>query len=222
VTQEPSDPTNPQEREGERATASLRNYVAEHGGEFTDDALTRALGEAGHKEDDIRAALAAYRAAEAGGPVRSRAIRAIAIAYVAVYVVLSLGMLANSRPQGYLMPDSRGGIVLLTVSLVVAFVASLIWVASRRAFGIVFFALLTLGSFTGIGPLVASPESIQPLVFLPPAIGIVGLIWLLRRRTAGNLGGGAGFGVLLAIPIVLLLGVGGLCVASGMPLPGGA
>jgi hypothetical protein len=200
--------TDERQTHAEAAMDSLRGYIAEHGGRLTDEAMTRALLEAGHEEGDIQTALAAYRAAETAGPVRSRAIRAITIAYVTVYVLLSAGMLANSRPPGYLMPDARGGIVILTVSLAIAYIGSMIWVASRRAFGILAVAVLALGSLTG------------GLAIAP--IGVIGLIWLLRRRTAVGQDRETRFEVLLAIPIVLLLGVGGLCVASGLPLPGGA
>jgi len=200
--------TDERHTHAEAAMDSLRGYIAEHGGRLTDEAMIQALLEAGHKEDDIQTVLAAYRAAETAGPVRSRVIRAITIAYVTVYILLSVGMLANSRPPGYLMPDARGGIVILTVSLAVAYLGSTIWVASRRAFGIVALAILGLGSVTG------------GLAVVP--IGVIGLIWLLRRRTAVGQDGETRFEVLLAIPIVLLLGVGGICLASGLPWPGGA
>jgi hypothetical protein len=200
----------------------LRRYVAQQGGRFTDEALTATLVAAGHGEADVRAALAEYRATQGAGPVRQRAIRAIAIGYLGVYALLSIGMLANGRaPSSNFMPDGRGGIVILTVSLILAFVASMIWVANRRAFGILLFALVTLGSISGVSSYLSYPEFGSPLVFVPPAIGILGLIWLLRRGDPAGRPAVA-LEVLLSIPIILLVGVAGTCLVSGLPIPGGA
>lgn len=217
----PADPTAPQESPAPSRDA-LRGYIAQHGGTFTDEALAKALEAAGHAPDDVRAALAEHRSAQTAGPVRNRAIRGIAIAYVAVYVLLSVGMLANSRSASGFMPNAGGGILVLTVSLVVTFVVSMIWVASRWAFGFLFFLGLTLQALAGFGAFVGAPQYNSPLVFVPLAIGVLGMVWLIRRRNAGKSGGAATFEVLLAIPIILLLGVTGLCLATGMPIPGGA
>lgn len=202
-------------------TDALRRYIAQQGGTFTDEALTAKLLAAGHPEADVRSALAEHRAEQGAGPTRKRAIRVIVIAYVGIYALLSIGMLANGRPPGHLMPDAGGGIVILTGTLIAAFVASMLWVASRWAFGILFFGLLTLATIGGATSSFAYPGYWSPIVFVPPAIGILGLIWLLRRgRPAGR--GMVALEVLLAIPIVLLVGVAGACLATGLPIPGGA
>ncbi|HEX5588993.1 MAG TPA: hypothetical protein VFX65_01720 [Candidatus Limnocylindrales bacterium] len=184
--------------------------------------MTATLLASGHEEAEVRAALADYRTAQgAGRPIRRRAIRAIVIAYMVVYALLSIGMLANGREARYFMPDAGGGIVILTVSLIVAFVASMIWVASRWAFGILLFGLVTLGTIGGVASYLSYPEYGSPIVFVPPAIGILGLIWLLRRgKPTGQRP--IALEVLLVIPIVLLVGVAGICLASGLPIPGGA
>ena len=216
----PADPAQSQEPRVGASQDTLRSYIEVHGGAFTDEALTRALADAGHADADIQAALAEYRSARAAGPIRGRAIRAIAIAYVAVYALLSVGMLANSRSPTEFMPSAGGGILILTASLIVTFVISMIWVASRWAFGFLVFLGLTLSSLAGFGAFVGAPQYNSPAVFVPLAIGVLGLIWLIRRRNAGKSGGGVTFEVLLAIPILLLLGVGGACLATGLPIPG--
>jgi hypothetical protein len=50
-------------------------------------------------------------------------------------------------------------------------------------------------------------------------------VFLARRRGAGISGGGRAvqtdIAVLLLLPMLLLIAVAGICVASGMPIPGG-
>lgn len=202
------------------STSQLAQYFAANRARFTEEALADSARKSGHSDATIQAAMAESRAAEATEPLRGRAIRAIVIAYLAIYALLSFGMLANSgQPAGYLMPSAAGGIVILTGSLVVTFVASMIWVASRRAFGFLFFLGLTLWAFPLGMSFVANPEFNTPAVLIPTAIGILGMIWLWRGRNAGATGGQPGMEVLLVVPILLLLGVAGLCVATGLPIP---
>jgi hypothetical protein len=189
----------------------LRAYVDANAGRYTDAAIAAELIKAGYAPDAIRAALA--DAAARGLAIRpvSRAVRTILAAYGITFAILSLGMLANSSNLGgHLMPDASGGIVLLAGSLAVAFVISLIWVASRRLFVIGAAVLLGLSGAVAI-------SSVQGLVMLAVAIGVV----VVALRTASSPGSRATetLGVLLVVPLLLLLVVGGICVASGLPIP---
>jgi hypothetical protein len=204
---------------GSAGQADLDAYVTANAGRFTDDALYGALVAAGHSPDEARAALARGRTLtpERAAP---RARRTILIAYFGVFALLSIGMLLNGRGRGYLMPDAAGGIALLAGSLGVALVASLVWVASRQLFTlfvaliIVAYALLAITSGAGGLPL--------GLVIVFVIGG--GFVFLARRRSAGISGGGAvqtDIAVLLLLPMLLLIAIAGICVASGMPIPGG-
>jgi hypothetical protein len=190
---------------------SLEAYVRDNRGAYTDEALYDALVRAGHPPEAARAALAAASGGDAR-PVAPRAVATILGLYVGTFALLSVGMLLNGRPRGYLMPDANSGILILAMSLAIAFGASLIWVASRRAFWII--VLLGIGlsfvtpGFRGLGPF---------LIAIP--IGV--LIWFVTRPKGFSLRAGTSLAVLLAVPVVLLLGVAGICLVSGLPLPGG-
>jgi hypothetical protein len=194
-------------------TEKLKAYVDANAGRFTDAAITAELTRAGYAPDAIRAALVDAASRGIVAPQTGRAVRTILAAYGVTFAVLSLGMLVNAgRTSGTYMPDSAGGIAILGSSLGVALVASLIWVASRRAFALVIALILGIsgisalasGGITGVGLLV----------------GAIGIGWLVlnnssprSERTTATLS------VLLVVPIIFLLLIGGICVASGLPIP---
>lgn len=201
---------------GSTSHAELEAYVTANAGRYTDEALYDTLVAAGYPANDVRAALAG--AASRLRPQRTapRAVRTIVGAYVAVFAILSAGMLLNGRAAGYLMPDVEGGIRILAVSLGVAFVASLIWVASRRLFVIL---ILVLVAVYGLAAM--APGNDSTLVGLAAVVlGIGGVVLLLRRQGDAGSPGQTELAVLLALPILLLLGIAGICVASGLPIPG--
>jgi hypothetical protein len=189
---------------------SLEQYFRENQGRITEDALAERARAAGHTDAAIAAALESTRALPpaAGG----RAVRAIIVSYGIVFAVLSLAMLANSsQSRGEFMPDGRGGIFILAISLGVAGLASLVWVASRRAF----WSILSVPAFVaGLSALGSSP--IWGLALIG---GSIGVLWLMWRSDWRDVGTRADIGVLLLVPMLLLLGVGGICLASGLPLP---
>jgi hypothetical protein len=98
----------------------------------------------------------------------------------------------------------------------VTLVASLIWVASRRWFSLCAAALFVawaLGASTSSG-LVALVGLVIVLV--------VGGVVLVRQPRQPAIGGEATLALLLAIPMLMLVVVAGICVVSGLPIPGGA
>jgi len=199
-----SDPSDP----------AMQAYIQANAGRFTDEALVEALIQAGHDPAAARAAVAAAAAGQTAPPPRSRAVRSIVIAYVAVFAVLSLGMLANSgRTSGEFVPTGAGGIAILAASLGVAFLISMVWVASRRAFAL---GLAFIVGLAGLGALTAG--GLYGALPLAIAIGIVFLVF--RAGPAPARPSTTTVGVLLVIPLLLLLAVGGICVASGLPIPG--
>jgi hypothetical protein len=200
---------------GDRSLAALNAYVSEHAGKYTDEAIRDALVKAGYPPEDVRTALANAGSHLVFQSAAPRAVRTILMAYVAVFALLSAGMLVNGRPAGYLMPNAAGGIGILAGTMVFAFVVSLIWVASRRVFAIL--VALAIGGFAalGLGPGVR----INAFNVVPIVLAVVVVIFVLRLpRTAGARP--ETLGVLLAVPIILLVGVAGACLATGMPIPG--
>ena len=94
--------------------------------------------------------------------------------------------------------------------------ASLVWVASRRFFGLFVLALVAaygLGAFARSGWL--------SLIGLVTVLVVGGVVLRRQPRRLGT-GGEASLALLLAIPVLMLVVVAGICVASGMPVPGGA
>jgi hypothetical protein len=197
-------------------TADLGAYVAANAGKFTDEVLYSTLVAAGHAPEDVRSALARASSRLRPQSAAPKAVRRILLSYVAVFALLSAGMLLNGRPAGYLMPTHDAGIQILAWSLGVTLVASLIWVASRRWFSLCAAALFVawaLGASTSSG-LVALVGLVIVLV--------VGGVVLVRQPRQPAIGGEATLALLLAIPMLMLVVVGGICVVSGLPIPGGA
>lgn len=192
--------------------ADLAEYFRANLSQFTEAALVAGARKRGYSDMAIQAALEAGRAGVAAAPVRRRAVTAITAAYLVTYLLLDLGMIVNeSRVSGEFMPSSGGGIAILTVSLGVAFAASMAWMRNRRTFGLFFFAALTLVTLPNV-------PSLSPTALIPAAIGIVGFIWLYRRRDVGA-SSATGTEALVAVPLLLLVVVGGICLASGLPIP---
>jgi hypothetical protein len=212
-----ANPLEPASAAASRSRANLGAYVAANAGRYTDDVLYSTLVAAGYPADDVRAALATAAANLRPQRTGSRAIGRLLVAYVAVFALLSAGMLLNNRTSGYLMPNAAGGISILAWSLGAAFVASLIWVASRRLFVILLLVGVALYGMAGIAQ--GGDGIIIGLAAV--ALGLGGTIAILRRTDDPGTRAPTAFAVLLALPMLLLLGIGGICVASGLPIPGG-
>jgi hypothetical protein len=201
--------------------ADLETYIRVNRAAFTEDVLRRQALAAGHAPEAVEAALAATRPAR-GFADRGRVARNLFAVYLAVYLILDVLMLinpANNRGSGFL-GDIRGiGIVFLSMALGAAFVASLIWVASRRLFiglvgiGIAVTSLTTVVSALGAGATVG-------VVLAIAGIGVGAAVAFAAARVARS-GAPASPSVelLMVMPILLLLAVGGSCVLSGLPIP---
>lgn len=194
-------------------SADLETYIRENRDAFTEDALRRQALAAGHPHDAVEAALTATRTAEV--PVdRGRVVRNVFLVYLAVYLILDVLMLINPAIQtsGYM----RGiGIIVLSIGLGAAFIASLVWIASRRLFiglvglGIAIFSIFSLSS-AGVVDIVA-----------PLGLAALGVGLAVAAARLGRTGAPASPSIqlLLVVPVLLLLAVGGTCVISGLPIP---
>ena len=197
----------------EPTAEKLNAYVEANSGKFTDAAITAELTRAGYPAEEIRAAL--EETARSAPPSQTgRAVLTILVAYAVTFAILSLGMLANAgsgSPQEF-RPDAGGGILILGGSLGVALLLSLLWVGSRRASALLFAALLGVYGVSSLGS-----GGIVGIVLIAIAIALVVLV--LRRSPAPSRRATQTLGVLLSIPVILLVIVAGLCIATGLPIP---
>jgi len=190
----------------------LRAYVEANVARFTEAAMTAELIKAGYAAEDIRAAIA-DASRDLKPPPTGRAIWTILGAYAVTFAILSLGMLANThRSSGCCMPNADAGILILAGSLGVALLLSLLWVGSRRATALLLAALLALA---GLGSL---SSGIVGFVLIGLAVALVVLVIRRPPKPSGRVT--ATLGGLIAVPMVLLVIVAGLCVATGLPIPG--
>jgi hypothetical protein len=209
------DPESPATGEAGPPTrpTDLESYIRANRTTFTEDALRREALAAGYAAADVDATLMATR--EVVPPVSgARAARNIFIAYLATYVLLVLGMLVNPAiSSGSSFIDVRGlGIVILSMALGVGFVGSLIWIASRRGFFLVLGVVLAIYGVTSF-----RNDAFSGVVF---AIG-GGLLALvaLRLRRGARAPSSPSMEVLMSMPLLILVAVGGTCLVSGLPIP---
>jgi hypothetical protein len=99
------------------------------------------------------------------------------------------------------------------MALGVGFVGSLIWIASRRGFFLVLGAVLALYGITAIG----NRDLIGGGVFALAGIALA--VAAFRFRGGSRAPSSASMEVLVSIPLLILLAVGGTCLVSGLPIP---
>jgi hypothetical protein len=198
----------------------LLEYVRANRAAFTEDALRRAALAAGNSLVDVESALAATR--EPDPPAdRGRAVRNVFLWYLGVFALLAVLMLinpANSRSDSF--GDVRGlGIMLLAMSLGACFVGSLVWIASRR----IFWAIVGAGiAFVGIDMIATTLSSPYgpgfPVSLAILGIGVAVIVAALKvARTA--MPARPSMTLLMLLPMLALLVIGGTCVATGLPIP---
>jgi hypothetical protein len=199
-------------------TTPLLDYVRANRDAYTEDSLRRAALAAGNAPADVDAAIAAARRGEPQAADRGRAARTIFLWYLGVFVVLTVLMAVNQANA----PAGRGeaqeaGIRVLAISMGAAFVASLVWIASRRAFVAVIGALVAIA---GLGSLVSSfSSSSMPSGLVQVAVGIAIILAAARLRARPGVPARPSMELLMVLPMLTLLAVGGICVASGLPIP---
>jgi hypothetical protein len=200
----------------DKGDSSLEAYIRANRGLYTEAALRSQALAAGHSPDAVDAALAATR--DLQQPVNvGRVVRRVFLIYLAVYLILDALIFINpaNRDSGFL-GDLRGiGILILSLALGGGFVASLVWIASRRGFFFVIGCGLVL---YGISLL----TGYQPTLFV--ALVVVGLgmalaLAALRYRRTSAARSGVSVELLMLMPLLILLAVGGACVVSGLPIP---
>jgi hypothetical protein len=194
----------------------LRAYIDANASKYTDEALSAELLKAGYAQDDIQAALLDSRARGVAVPPRARAIATITIAYGVTFALLAMGMLANagSLGNGCCAPSAFGGIVLLAGSLGIALILSMLWVGSGRA------SVLVLAALIGIPGIVQIGNGVIAWSLIVAAIVLALLV--ARHKPGPPKRSTATLASLVAIPVILLVIISGICLASGLPIPHGA
>jgi hypothetical protein len=114
----------------ERLTA----YFVEHEGRYTLDALRAAAGDAGFTADEIEQAgqrtATRRQVAQAARPIRARARWIILGAYLLAYALLAWALLSAPNLDSY--GTGEIALIVLTIALAIALIASLVWVNRRR------------------------------------------------------------------------------------------
>jgi hypothetical protein len=200
-------------------TTPLLDYFRANRDAYTEDALRHAALVAGNAPADVEAAIVATRPSPAAPVDRGIAVRNVFLWYLGVFSVLTVLMLINpsNANSGGFFGDVRPlGVTILAGSLGLAFIASLVWIASRR----VFIALVGVYVvFTGV-TMVNSSAALNMLsgaVFLGIGFVIIVAAWKVGARP--GVPAAPSTSLLMLVPMLMLLAVGGMCVASGLPLP---
>lgn len=200
----------------DQGDSSLEAYIRANRGRYTEDALRSQALAAGHSPEAVDAALAATRDLQQPVDV-GRVVRRVFLIYLAVYLILDALIFINPANQGSgFLGDLRGiGILILSVALGAGFVASLVWIASRRGFvfvigcGLVLYGLSILTGY-------------QPTLFVALIVSGIGMALAfaaLRYRRQSAAPSAVSVELLMSIPLLILLAVGGACVVSGLPIP---
>jgi hypothetical protein len=194
------------------ATASdLGVYLGANWGRYSEAALREQALAQGHAPEAVDAAMAEVRARQAPVSARGRGVaRTILIAYGATFLVLTAGMLLNTTYDDHLF-SAGAGVFVLGIALVLGLVVSSVWVVSRRGFVVALGAVVALVALTG-------GFMAEPLGFVLLAVAAVFVVaGLAVRRTPLQVTSSTA--LLLSVPMLILLVVGGICVASGLPIP---
>lgn len=200
----------------DQGDSSLEAYIRANRGRFTEAALRSQALAAGHSPEAVDAALAATRDLQQPVDV-GRVVRRVFLIYLAVYLILDALIFINPSNQGSgFLGDLRGiGILILSLALGAGFVASLVWIASRRGFffvigcGLVLYGLSILTGY-------------QPALFVALIVSGIGMALAfaaLRYRRQSAAPSAVSVELLMSIPLLILLAVGGACVVSGLPIP---
>lgn len=211
-------PSTPEPGPAAAIDPGLLAYVRANRATVTEGALRQAAIAAGHAPGAVDAALAATR--DVTPPAdRGRAFRNIFLAYLGVYLILSALMLVNpaNRGSGFLGDRSGIGVAILSMSLGAAFVGSLVWIASRRLFVALLGVIIGL---SGVATLLSSFEGgnvVGALIGVPIGAGLILAAVYLDRRP--GVAASPSMALLMTLPLLALVVIGGICVASGLPIP---
>lgn len=199
------------------APSALEDYLRTMRGSYTEEALRRSALAAGHQPADVDAALAATRQSPVTAD-RGRVARNIVLAYLAAFAVLAVLIILNPANQGRddFLGDVRWlGVIVLAIGLGAGLFGSFVWLTSRRFF----WALAGAGAVL-YGLSMVRDASTDGLVLGVAAIlgggAIVVAAAVLNRRP--GVPASPSVSLLMSVPLLILLVVGGICVASGLPI----
>jgi hypothetical protein len=188
-------------------------YVRENHLRYSEPAIRQALLAAGNQPAAIDAALARYRGDPGSIGAGRRSARILLVIYLGVFALLSVGMFANAaRFAGNSYGSIGLAIAVWAVVVAAGYGLSMIWVASRRAgliIGGLVVALVGLSMMGGSG-------------IAGPAMLVVGVAMVVAAIAFGeriDRGLSTSAPVLLSVPLLILLALGGACVATGLPVP---
>ena len=187
-------------------------YVRQNHLRYSEAAMRQALLAAGNQPEAVERALARYRGDPGSADAGRRSRRILLFIYLGVFALLSVGMLLNASEFGGQAYGSIGLAIFVWAIVVAAgYGISMIWVASRRVglllAGLVValygLSLLNGGGFAGVVVII---------------IGLVPVGAAIAFGDRVDRGLSTSLPVLLSVPILIILALGGACVATGLPL----
>ena len=198
----------------------LDAYLQANRSRYTEDALRAAAIAAGNDPAKVDEALVRTRELAIPPTIdRGRLGRNIFLAYLGVYVVLAALIFVNpaNEDTGGFLGDVRGiGIFVLSMALGGGVIASLVWIASRR----LFWAALGMAVAVYALAILVNPYSGAPIY--GAALLVIGIGLVVGAARVGIRPGVPAMptmGLLLSLPLLILVAVGGICVVSGLPIP---
>ncbi len=191
----------------------LDAYVRQNHLRYSEVAMRQALLAAGNQPDVVERALARYRGDPGSAGAGRRAAKLLLFIYLGVFALLSVGMVLNVNAQsGGAYGSALLAIIVWGIVVAAGYGLSMIWVRSRRVglgLGGLVVAMIGLSLMGGAG--------IAGVVVIGVGIAMVGAAMAFGERIDEGLSNSAP--VLLSVPLLILLALGGACIATGLPVP---
>jgi hypothetical protein len=187
-------------------------YVRENHLRFSEAAMRQALLAAGNPPDAVERALGRYRGDPGSAGAGRRSARLLLVIYLGVFALLSVAMLANAGRIGVETYGSIGLVIVVwAIVVAVGYGLSMIWVASRRL------GLLLAGLVVAlIGVSISGGAGIAGPAAIIAGLAMAGAAIAFGDRIDRGLS--TSLPVMLSVPLLILLAIGGTCIATGLPL----
>ena len=215
-----TDPSAPDPKEATQPTEAplpgespIDAYVRQNHLRYSEAAMRQALLAAGNPPDAVDRALARYRGDSGSVGAGRRTAKLLLVIYLAAFALLSVAMIANVDAQsGQFYGSALLAVIVWAIVVAGGYGLSMIWVASRRI------GLLLAGLVVGfIGLSLLGGGGIAGVALIVAGLAMVSAVVAFGERIDTGLSTSAP--VLLSVPLLILLALGGACVATGLPIP---
>lgn len=190
----------------------IEAYVRQNRLRFSEPAIRQALLAAGNPPEVVDRALARHRRDPGSAGASRRAARLLLFIYLGVFALLSVGMILNVNAQsGDVYGSALLAVLVWAIVAAAGYGLSMIWVRSRRV------GLLLGGLVVGVIGLSLIGGGIAGVAMIVVAVAMVAAAIAFGERIDSGFSTSAP--VLLSVPLLILLALGGACVATGLPFP---